>query len=109
VFGRYDLRLSEQEFWVLTPGQFDLLAKRHIEQRKSEIYLEQTKIKRSDQQAALICCVLANINRDKKKKPTPYKVDDFMPVEIGKKKKQTAQEQFQIVKMLNAAFGGAVT
>jgi len=92
----------------LTPGQFDLLAKRHIEAEKVKMSLEEVKIKRSDQQAALICCVLANINRDKKKKSKPFVVDDFMPKVAGKKKKQTPQQQFEIVKMLNAAFGGKV-
>jgi len=85
-----------------------LLAKRHIEVKKAEINLEEVKIKRSDQQAALICCVLANINRDKKKKPKPFTVDDFMPKVVGKKEKQTPQQQFEVVKMLNAAFGGKV-
>jgi len=90
----------------LTPAQYDLLAKRHIEHEKAKITLEEAKIKRSDYQAALICCVLANINRDKRKKLTPYKPDDFMPKVVGEKKKQTPEEQFTIVKMLNAAFGG---
>ena len=30
-------------------------------------------------QAALICCIIANANRDTKKKPEPFKVEDFMP------------------------------
>ena len=100
--------MSEEEFWDLTPGQFDLLAKRHIEAEKAKISLEEAKIKRSDQQAALICTVLANINRNKKKKPKPFTVEDFMPKVIGEKEKQTPQQQFEIVKMLNAAFGGAI-
>jgi len=100
--------LSEEEFWDLTPAQFDLLEKRYIESEKAKIQLEEAKIKRSDQQTALICCVLANINRDKKKKPKPFTVDDFMPKVVGRKKKQTPQQQFEIVKMLNAAFGGKV-
>ena len=92
----------------MTPGQFDLLVKRHIEREKSKMQLEEVKIKRSDQQAALICCVLANVNRDKRKKSKPFTVDDFMPKVIGKKEKQTPQQQFEIVKMLNVAFGGVV-
>lgn len=32
-----------------------------------------------DARFALICAVLANINRDTKKKPIPYSVKDFMP------------------------------
>ncbi len=30
--------------------------------------------------AAEICCVLANLYRDPKKHPEPYKIADFMPV-----------------------------
>ena len=85
-----------------------MLAKRHIEAEKAKISLEEVKIKRSDQQTALICCVLANINRDKKKKPKPFTVEDFMPKVVGKKEKQTPQQQFEVVKMLNQAFGGSV-
>jgi len=54
----------------------------------------------------LICCVIHNILKDKKAKPR--KVKDFMPKVVEEKKKQTPEEQFTIVKMLNAAFGGVV-
>ena len=84
----------------MTPGQYDLLAKRHVDKLKAER-------EQSDQRAALICSVLANINRDSKRKPTPYKVQDFMPI-FKSNKKQTIEEQLTIVKMLNAAFGGEV-
>jgi len=45
---------------------------------------QQAKRLENDEQAnnmrvANVLCMLANINRDKKKKPQPYKVNDFMP------------------------------
>jgi len=100
VCGRYDLKLSEEEFWELTPAQYDILAKRHFKTLR-------TTNEQSDFRAAQICCILANINRDPKKKPTPYKVQDFMP-KYKSVKKQTPEQQFELVKVLNAAFGGEV-
>lgn len=36
-------------------------------------------LERTNYHAALICAVLANINRDPKRRPVPYQVADFMP------------------------------
>jgi len=33
---------------------------------------------RADMQAALIAAMLANVNRDPKKKPVPFEISDFM-------------------------------
>jgi hypothetical protein len=47
---------------------------------------------RADYRQALTTCVIANANRDKSKKPTPFTPEDFM---IGKKtppKEQTWEE-----------------
>lgn len=99
TFGRYDLGLTEIDFWELTPGQLDLLAKRHNS-------VESARNERADYRSALICSVIANVNRGKGQKP--FKVQDFMPQESGPKKNQTPEEQLTIVKMLNAAFGGEV-
>jgi hypothetical protein len=86
-----------------------MLAMRHVEHTKMEFELEKAKRDQADHRAALICAVLANIYRDKKRKSTPFKPEDFMPeYEQKVKKQQTPEEQFAIVKMLNAAFGGNV-
>jgi hypothetical protein len=60
--------------------------------------------------AALICAVLANINRDPKTKRDPWSPADFMPTQKAAKPKQvqTWQDQQMIVKLLNQAFRGRV-
>jgi hypothetical protein len=59
---------------------------------------------------ALVSSMIAEVNRDRKKRRKPYTPKDFMPQPgAGTRKKQTAQEMFSIVKMLNAAFGGTIT
>ena len=42
-----------------------------------DAYEEQQK--REDARFALVCSVLAEINRDPKSRKTPYRVEDFMP------------------------------
>jgi hypothetical protein len=85
---------------MLTPKQFDLLARRH---NKNETY----KHKLTDIRIARLCCLLANIHRGSGQKP--YKVEDFLPQKTSESKKvQTLEEQWAVVKMLNTAFGGTV-
>ena len=60
---------------------------------------------RADWRAGMIAATIANIFRDTKKRRKPYKPQDFMP-KLEEKREQTWQEQLQIVRMLNAAFGG---
>ncbi len=60
---------------------------------------------RADWRAGMIAATMANIFRDAKKRRKPYKPQDFMP-KVEEKKEQTWQDQLQIVRMLNAAFGG---
>lgn len=67
---------------------------------------------RADYRAAEIVTMLANINRDGKKKPQPYKTSDFLvqfgePIEGEKKKKQTWQEQKNIGRLIAFAHSAA--
>ena len=48
--------------------------------------MAEAKQKSLDFRNAALMCLLANINRDPKKKTTPFKPADFMP-EYGEKKK----------------------
>jgi len=91
---RYNLNLSEAEYSDLTLAQFSALSEEH---RRSQ--------ERQDFRAALICSVIANVNRDPKKRSKPYQPKDFMP---GQKqtKKQSAQQMFETVKALNKLYGG---
>ena len=84
--------MSEDEYLGLTPTQFSALSKQH--QKEQE---------RQDFRAALICSVIANVNRGKRQKP--YKPGDFMPRE---KKKQSPGEMLSVVKAMQAAWNKGV-
>lgn len=96
--GRYDLHLTDEQFWRLTFKEWAALIKRY-----------NLQYERDCSHAAMVCMVLAEINRDREKKREPFTIEDFMP---GKgKRKQTTQEQntAQMVAMsrhLNRLFGG---
>jgi len=94
--GRYDLGLSEQELWGLNLKKLNALMERYN-------LVHKQKKKEADFRAGIISSTLANIYRDKKKKPRPYKPKDFMP---QKKKKQTWKKQLQMVEVFNKAMGG---
>ena len=70
-------------------------------------WLEYSKVEpleyRADLRAGIICAVIANVNKGKRK--APYKPEDFMP-EKAKKKVQDWKEQKSMVELLNTAFGG---
>jgi len=71
--------------------------------------LEPIGARRGDYQAAQVAQVIANVNRDTKKRRKPYPVEDFLlawedPEEPAER--QSVEEQLRIVEMLNAAFGG---
>ena len=64
---------------------------------------------RADWRSAEIVTMLANVNRDSKKKKEPYKTTDFLtkfgePVEEERKPKQTVKQQVAIAKLIAAAF-----
>ena len=88
--GIYDLHLQDDQFWRLTLRDFSFLMKRH------EAHQE-----RLDFRAALVCSVIANVNRGKNQKA--FNPKDFMP---KKKKVQTPQEMLEHVKVLHKALGG---
>jgi len=64
---------------------------------------------RHDLRAGVLAAITANANRDPKKRRKPYAPSDFFPAlkRFSKRRhKQTWQQQLEIVKMLNQAFGG---
>ncbi len=63
---RFHLRLSDSEFFRLTPRQFHLLLARHQEQTEHQEYL-----------SAIIASTVANFSLGAPKKP--LKPSDFMP------------------------------
>lgn len=50
----------------------------------------------------MICALLANVNRNPKRHPRPYKVEDFMPG----RKQQSVQDMVTITEAITTAFGG---
>lgn len=95
--GRYDLNLSEEDFWGLTLKEFNALSERYTSNQEWLTY-----------RSALICSVLANTVRDPKRKRTPFTPQDFMPGKKQTQPQQSAKQMFATVKMLNAAFRGTV-
>ena len=69
-FGVCNLRLSDREFWNLTLAQFDALVRRYKDEQR-----------RLDYRSAMICSILAEINRDRKRRIKPFSPEDFMPKE----------------------------
>jgi len=75
------------ELWQMTPAELGYMVEGWKKQQ--EIH---------DRRTAQICCALYEINRNKKKKPTPYKITDFMPGGSGKQPEQTAEQQAAFLK-----------
>ena len=95
AFGRYDLNLSEDDFWYLTLKEFNALSTRFKENQKWLNY-----------RAAMICAVVANTVRNPKKKSRAWTPDDFMPTK--ERRYMTDQQMFAQVQAINAILGGKV-
>ena len=79
----------------MTLAQFDALVRQHIEEQK-----------KLDSRTALICTVLANINRNPKKKSKAFTVEDFMPKYEKAKETKSAEEMLETVKLWNQILRG---
>lgn len=63
---------------------------------------------REDYRTASIVCMLANVNRDSKKHPEPFKIEDFLlKFETVEKKPLTPEQQIALFKAITTAFTGA--
>jgi len=75
------------------------------------IYIEGYKIKYklnndlADRRTARICMILANINRDSKRRKKPYSEEDFIP---KPKKKMTVEQMELLLKAITMSLGGEV-
>lgn len=67
-----EIGITRAAFWNLTPREFRALWDRHTDR---EI--------RHARQIGQICALFANANRDTKKHPEPFTIDDFAPQERG--------------------------
>lgn len=72
-FARQNLRLSDAEFWDYTPREIKWLIDRADDTARDTAHAD-------DRRAATICMVLANINRDPERRPSPFTIEDFMPI-----------------------------
>lgn len=92
--GIYDLRLNDEQFWRLTIKQFNKLVERHKQNKRAELF-----------NSALICSVIANVNRGKGK---PFQPSDFMPKEKKRQPKMSPEEMVEILRMITLQAGGEV-
>lgn len=88
TIARVDLGMTEEQFLACSPREFDAFCNRlHTIDRKQQL------------NAALICSVIANVNRDPKFRPKAFTPEDFMP------QAEQVQTDAQQVKMLSIIFG----
>jgi len=86
----------------MTPSEF----KKYSESKMKRFDIDN---KNADRRSALIASILANANRDKKKKRKPFTVDDFMPkMQKEKKKPMDANIMAEVLKAICVANGGEV-
>jgi hypothetical protein len=95
-FGRYTLRLASEEFWHLTMVEFSALVERHKEEQHGMYY-----------RAAMVCSLIAETNRDKKKHPKPFTPDDFMP-KAKKSRRMSDAKMSDALGVINSLLGGEV-
>ncbi len=68
--------------WFITPRELEALIKRHNSVQRNGLL-----------GAAMVCSLLANINRDESKRKEPFTVADFMP---GEKTEPTIQQKLAV-------------
>lgn len=99
AIGRYDLHLSDDEFWSLSPVKYFALYERW-----------ERELDHADFMLAQICSVMWNSFRSKGK---ALKATDFMTYrrkdKTQQKRRQSVEEQMAIAKAITIAFGGTVS
>lgn len=60
---------------------------------------------RADLRAGIVAATVANAQRDKKRKHSPYKAKDFIP-QFGRRRGKSTEDLLRYVEHLNLAFGG---
>lgn len=99
-FAKLHTGLSDAEFWAMEPSQLKALVEQYNKEDEAKGKIIQAQEQNADRRAAVICCVMANSFRTRKK---PYKVEDFMPKKEKTKEKQTPEQMVQMVQLWNAA------
>ncbi len=62
----------------------------------------------ADWRMGMICAIIANANRNHRKKPTPFQPQDFMPKKQQEKKTMTNKEMLEELKRATILMGGEV-
>jgi len=88
--------MTPEAFWSMVPRDFYRMYEAHYRKVQENYKLEQWLF-------AQLQATIANFVPIRSKKGKTYKAKDFMPIE---KKKQTTEQMYNMVKMLNMAFGG---
>lgn len=104
------LGLSVEEFWKLLPREFYALSKEYERKVQEDIDLILAEQEWANWRMAMICCIIANANRDRRKKPSPFKPSDFMPEkrQEEKGKEMTDNEMLEVLKNTTILMGGEV-
>ena len=98
----YYLGLKPHEFYNMLPIDFFDYAEQQVKRLENDNEANNMRM-------ANILCMLANINRDKKKKPTPYKPKDFMPKnKLEDKKPMDFNVMAKMLEGFTIAHGGEV-
>lgn len=87
---RYDLGLTEEEFWELTPAQYDALNERHLIHRQMDDY-----------RAGVIASILCNIHKEKGSKPAEP-ADFFSSLPRSKPREMSPSEMLSYLKQRTA-------
>lgn len=94
--GVVDLGLSDEQFWRSTPRVLNALADR-VGRRDRDAW----------RRSAMVCAVIANANRDPKKRRKAYTESDFIGHDdSAKPKKKSPEELLMAAQMANQALGG---
>jgi len=98
------LKVSIPDFWRLLPKEFSAMAEEYSKTIDELMMLEEL----ADWRMGMICAIIANANRNPKKKSTPFQPTDFMPKKPQPKKEMTAQEMLEVLKTTTTMLGGEV-
>lgn len=79
----------------MTPREFDKLLDRW-----------EGEIERADLRSATVACIIAECNRDTKKRQRPFTPGDFMYSKKKKTDRMTAETMLKTVEEMNKLFGG---
>lgn len=84
----------------------DRISSRELSEWMAFDRIEPVGDRRLDVLAAMVMCLLANVNRNPKKRKKPYQVDEFLPPWAKDAPEQDGASMLRIVEMLNTAMGG---